>query len=340
MKDGEDMQEGIHEIGKDSGAGIGFLRRQIFLMWWQAAKPAYFTATLVPLALAFVAAGKYYGMWEGLVFSGALLVAFSLHLSVNLCYHLFGTDGNAPSRNPGPQLKEVFTTKAILQIVGGLYAFALLLTFLGVWITGLNVLLLFVLFAMLSSFFYVAPPVRLSHQGMGEVLVFLNLGVVTVSGTFFALTRVFPLQALALAIPVGAMVAMVIFYQNIANLEEDTAAYRKTLATLLGAEKAVFFFQMTWPGIWLLMIMLWFCGLCSWQILLGIALASPFYLKLASDLNQLDNPDFSHGISRNFTYLMYLICGISLIVAVAYTAPVKSDAEMRTPSGIRIERIP
>lgn len=315
------MQEKIRKLGGGSDKGTGLLRRELFRMWWQATKPGYFMATLIPLVLAFIAAGKYRGMWEGLIFSGALLVAFALHLNANLCYHLFDEEDGKAQDALKPRLKDVFTSKFILQIVAGLYAFALLLTFVAIWITGLNALLLFVLIAMFSSFFYVAPPISLGRQGMGEILVFFNLGIIAVCGTYYAMTREFPLQLLALSIPVGAMVAMVIFYQSILNLKTDMMAGRRSLATFFGPGKSVFLFTMAWPGIWLLLAMLWFCGLCSWQVLFGISLSIPFHMKLVAELNQLDDPDCGQGASKYFTYLMYLICGISLIVAVAYMVP-------------------
>lgn len=331
------MQGKIWEKGMGSGSKL--LRKELFLMWWEAAKPANFMATLIPLTLAFIAAGIYKGIWGGLVFAGVLLVAFALHMCASLCYHLFGErDGERGRAHSRQQLKDVFTTKFVLQIVVGLYALVLLITVITVWLTGLNPLLFFVLFAMFSSFFFVAPPISLGRQGIGEILVFLNLGLVAVCGTFYALTRDFPLYTLALAIPVGSMIAMVIFYRSIIGIRKDILTGRKTLATFLGPEKSAFLFTIAWPGIWLLLLMLWFCGLCCWQVTFGIILSLPFYVKLVADLNDLDDPESGEGLSKYFTYFMYLICGISLIVAVAYTG-IPQKATTITPPPPEVQTI-
>lgn len=105
------------------------------------------------------------------------------------------------------------------------------------WLSGVMV------FAFFSSLFYTAPPVRYGYRGLGEVFVALNMGVVMVAGTAAALAGQFVPRALWLSIPVGLMVAMILYYQSLPDMDADRAVGKRTIAVRLGRHYAIWGFR-------------------------------------------------------------------------------------------------
>jgi 1,4-dihydroxy-2-naphthoate octaprenyltransferase len=302
-------------------ANNSFSRREIFLAWWRAARPPFYVATLVPLLVALSAAAAD-GYSNAQVFCGALLICFLLQLCANLGNDLFdhlqGTD-DAPGAIGGSRgLQEgKISVRQLARAVGASYALALVLACAGVWITGLKWLLPMVLLGMFSSFFYVAPPIRYGYRALGELFVFLNMGLVMVAGTYYALSGRLSPAVLALSLPVGMMVAVVLYFQSLPEIESDRRAGKRTLANVLGPEKAFFLFKLWWPGVWLILLVIFLSGLCSWAVLPGIALCLPLHLKACRKLDAAGGDWLSLDKYGYLTRLMYFICGLSLALAVA-----------------------
>jgi 1,4-dihydroxy-2-naphthoate octaprenyltransferase len=296
-------------------------RREIFMAWWQAARPPFYIATLIPLLVGLLAAARD-GYSNTPVFCGALLTCFLLHLCANLGNDLFdhlqGTD-NAPDSIGGSRVLQEgkISARQLTLAVTACYILALFLTVLGVWVTGLKGLFPIVLFGMFSSFFYVAPPIRYGYRALGELFVFLNMGLLMVAGTYYALSGKISLPVLALSLPVGMMVAGILYFQSLPEIESDQRAGKKTLANVLGPEKAFFLFKLWWPGIWLILLVLFLSGLCSWSILPGAALCLPLHLKACRKLDEVRGEWLALDKYGYLTRLMYFICGLSLALAVA-----------------------
>lgn len=306
---------------KLSPARKAFLREQA-KAWWQASRPAFYIATLVPLLLGYAAAGKDVGEWNTGIFLLILLCSFFLHLSANLANdvfdHLQGIDGGDNIGGSRALQEGKISLRAYAVALPLLFAASLLLGAVGVAYTGRQGIWAIILFAIASSFFYVAPPVKYGHRALGEVMVFLNMGVVMTAGTYYVLTGAVSGKALALSLPVGLMVAGILYYQSLPEIETDKAAGKHTLANVLGPRRAVLLFRLWWPVIWLIMLLLLLAGLVVWPVLAGIAFSLPFYRK-AAYLVQHHNGDWlsldAHG---HLVRKMYLLCGVSLILAVLF----------------------
>lgn len=72
-------------------------------------------------------------------------------------------------------------------------------------------------------------PHKYGHRAMGELFVFVNIGTVMVTGTSYTLTGVFSMKALVLSIPVGLMVAGILHFQSLPEIEIDKASGKNTL---------------------------------------------------------------------------------------------------------------
>jgi 1,4-dihydroxy-2-naphthoate polyprenyltransferase len=94
-----------------------------------------------------------------------------------------------------------------------------------------------VLFAGLGFFisvFYVAPPIRLKHIGLGELGVFLVWGPLMIGGTYYCAAGVVAPWVFAACLPYALLVTTVLIGKHLDKLEQDSARGIHTLPVLLG----------------------------------------------------------------------------------------------------------
>jgi 1,4-dihydroxy-2-naphthoate octaprenyltransferase len=96
----------------------------------------------------------------------------------------------------------------------------------------------FALAGLFVSVFYVAPPIRLKHIGLGEPGVFVVWGPLMVAGTFFVATGDLPGWVWLASLPYATLVTTVLFGKHIDKIEADGAKGIHTLPVILGEAAA------------------------------------------------------------------------------------------------------
>jgi len=129
----------------------------------------------------------------------------------------------------------------------------------------------FALGGLFVSVFYVAPPIRLKHIGLGEPGVFLVWGPLMVVGTFFVATGEIPGWAWVASLPYAILVTTVLFGKHIDKIEADRKKGVRTMPVLLGERRArlvaqvlmVAFYPIVvgaalagWIGPWVILVLL------------------------------------------------------------------------------------
>ena len=292
--------------------------RQKIKAWWQACRPPFFIVDIIPIGLAFVLAKQDLGFAPWLECLVVLIGCFCLHTIANIANDLFdyleGVDteesigGTHVIQNGWISPREI--SIAILLLLVGTVAS-------GGWLiahSGQTWLWAYVAFAIFSAIFYVAPPIRYGCRGFGELSVCLNMGFIMLTGAYAVMAQGFSLRSLAFALPVGLMVAGILYYQSLPEIETDRQAGKYTLANIVGKAKAKLLFYLWWPAVWLLLLNLWWCGLVSWHISLCL-FTLPLYLivcrRLATATEWLELDQQGHWVRK-----LYLINGALLIVAL------------------------
>lgn len=294
---------------------------QYFKIWWQAARPPFYITTLIPLGLGFTAALKYSGANRWGLFLLILFGCFAVHLATNLANDLFdhlqGVDAG-PNIGGSRVIQEgKLSSKTLGPALAVLYSLGLISAIIIIRLSGQTILWPVIVFAALSSFFYVAPPIKYGHRALGELFVFINMGLIMTGGAFLALAGFWDKRVLALALPVAFMVAGILYYQSLPEIETDLAAGKRTLANTLGKTRAALLFTIWWPLVWLLMINLFFCGLAAWPVFLGL-LSAPFHLAAVQRIKAAGNGDWLHlDQYGHLARKLYFINGLILISAVA-----------------------
>lgn len=289
--------------------------------WYQAARPPFYIATLAPLTLGFTAAVKDSGHCRWGLFGLILFGSFVVHMATNLANDLFdhwqGVDGG-PNIGGSRVIQEgKISPRSLAAALGLLYGLGLVSAIFIIDLSGQPALWGAVLFAALSSFFYVAPPIKYGHRALGELFVFINMGLIMVGGTYVAIAGFWSREIVALALPVSLMVAGILYYQSLPEIETDLAAGKRTLANSLGKKGAKLLFTLWWPLVWLLMINLFFSRLAAWPIWLCL-LTAPLYLAARRKIKDAGDGDWlpldAHG---HLVRKLYLLNGFILIAAVA-----------------------
>jgi 1,4-dihydroxy-2-naphthoate polyprenyltransferase len=98
--------------------------------------------------------------------------------------------------------------------------------------------IVFALAGLFISVFYVAPPIRLKHIGLGEPGVFITWGPLMVGGTFFVATGQLPGWVWLASLPYAILVTTVLFGKHIDKIEADSAKGIRTLPVILGEARA------------------------------------------------------------------------------------------------------
>ena len=99
-------------------------------------------------------------------------------------------------------------------------------------------ILIFVGIALILGLQYAGPPLRLSYHGLAELTLGVIIGPVLVTASAFVAAGSFVPQAMWASVPVGLLAANLLNTHALMDFGPDKAANRKTLAVLLGSQKA------------------------------------------------------------------------------------------------------
>jgi 1,4-dihydroxy-2-naphthoate octaprenyltransferase len=281
--------------------------------WIQASRPPFFIATLIPLFVGWVLARD--AGFHLARFLLVVLASFMVHLATNLANDYFdyveGTDSGESIGGSRVIQEGKLSPGSLVRAIVGLYALACLVAFYLMCALDLFIIFPLVLFAFLSSLFYVAPPVRYGYHGLGELLVGVNMGPIMVVGTYWVMAGSLALKPFYVSIPIGLMVASILYYQSLPDMKTDLEAGKRTLALKLGRKGAflglVAFFVLIYGSIIALVIF----GVLSWVAcfcLLGI----PLFIKLTALIGGTDDWVLLDQYGR-FVRILYFISGCAIV---------------------------
>jgi len=287
--------------------------------WYQASRAPFFVATLVPLALAGVVAHSQ-GGWNALRWVVICIACFLVHMNTNLAndYFDFLSEADAGESIGGSRVLQdgKLTLSAIRRGMILFYVVALLCGLWIVWVSKLWWLAALMVFSFFSSLFYTAPPVRYGYLGLGEVFVGINMGPVMVAGAAAAMAGRFIPRALWFSIPVGLMVAMILYYQSLPDIEADRAVAKRTIASRLGQPRAIWGLRFFVAATLISIILLVLRGLLH-----PVALVSLLTLIPASRTDRMVRriADWKELHDRGGQVrLFYLVNGLILILSVGF----------------------
>lgn len=87
---------------------------------------------------------------------------------------------------------------------------------------------------------YSLPPFKLCYRGLGELTVGLAFGPIVLNGMYVLIARRFDLLPLLVSLPIGFLIANVLWINQYPDYEADKAGGKKNLVVRLGKKKAAY----------------------------------------------------------------------------------------------------
>ena len=222
-----------------AGKPVDFVSR-----WLILTRAAVFPMTLTSGWIGgLLAAGHPRANW--FYFGVSLLGLVAAHACNNLMNDYFDLEGGVDQSDspralyaPHPVLAGWVTKAGLVRAIAffnGLGALVLiyLFTVRGWPVVGFAAAGLFI------SVFYVAPPLKLKHHGLGEPGVFVVWGPLMIGGTYYVTTGEMPAWVWIASFPYAILVTTVLIGKHVDKLEHDTRKGIRTLPVLLGESRAL-----------------------------------------------------------------------------------------------------
>jgi 1,4-dihydroxy-2-naphthoate octaprenyltransferase len=275
-------------------------------------------ATFIPLLIGWILAIRNESMVRPLrfllVFLGSLMVHLLTNLANDYFDHLVGTDANQAIGGSRVIQEGKIAPGTMFRVIVGLSILAFAIAFIIIFGFKLYLLAIPIFFAAFSSYFYVAPPIRYGYHGLGELFVGINMGPIMVVGTYWVIAGHPDWIPLFISVPVGLMVASILYYQSLPDMKTDEAARKYTLAVRLGRKGAfwglIFFFMLIYLSISLLIAH----GLLSWYSL-AFLMSVPLAVRLIRIIIKTEDWVLLDQYGK-YVRMVYFVCGLAIIVGL------------------------
>ena len=172
----------------------------------------------------------------------AVIGILMAHAANNLINDYFDLEGGVDTDEyaraqyaPHPVLSGMLTKEGLrraIYIVNGMDVLIGVILFL---LHGWPVIV-FAGLGFLLSVFYVAPPLRFKHHGLGELSVFLIWGPLMTGGVFFVTTDTITWPVIIASLPYAILVTTVLMGKHLDKFDADKAKGIRTLPVLLGRQ--------------------------------------------------------------------------------------------------------
>jgi len=234
-------------------------------LWLKAIRVPFSTATIIPVTLGSLLA--WYDnnnfIWPKFILTllGALFVHFGTNLANDYFDHLAGCD--AANKNPTPfsggsrviqegliRPKRILSASLISFSLGAIIGLYLN------YLSGRNVILVLGMIGIFLGIFYTAKPFRIGYGSLGELAVGIGFGPLMVLGAYYVQAQELSFRAFLISIPVGILIALVLFINEFPDYDADKSVGKKTLVVILGKRNALNLYHILLASVYLIIISL------------------------------------------------------------------------------------
>lgn len=258
---------------------------------WRIADPKITLASVASMTLGAAAAardGPIDPLWLALTFLGIFFLEAAKNASGEIFDFDSGTDQAVAGADRSPfsggkrVLVDGLMTRRDLAITAAI--FYTLGAGAGLAITFVHEprVLAFGIAGVALAYFYHAPPIALSHRGLGELSVGLAYGPLIAAGTYVVQRHAISTNALLLSIPLGLLIAAFLVINEFPDAEADASANKRTLVVRLGKRRGSLLYAALAALAFALLAALAITAAQPW-ILLGLA-GLPLSIRAAARL--------------------------------------------------------
>ncbi len=324
----------LDRLSAETGSEV---RPRLSLPWLflRATRLPFLSATFVPVLLGIAVAGLLGGFdfWPALL---TVIGGACIHLGLNVANDVFDTRSGADAANVNPTqfsggsrviLYGLLSMRQTVLLSGVFYAVGIGIgVALAAW-RGWDLLWLGVAGALIS-FFYTAPPLKLVHRGLGDICVLLGFGPIMVLGAYFVQAREYAFEPLLVSLPVGILIALILYVNEVPDRPADAATGKRTLPVRLSQEAVIRVYIGAVVVTFALIAIFALTGLTARPTLIALA-GAPLALPVVRGLRAwYDNPyALMPAMGRNIQ--LHLVTGVLLILG--YVIAIVAGAALDDP---------
>jgi 1,4-dihydroxy-2-naphthoate octaprenyltransferase len=217
-------------------------------LWMVAARVPFLTGSVMPVlvcaAMAWLDTGRFHWGCGLLTVLGMALIHSGANLANDLFDHLSGNDAAnteflSPFTGGSRVIQEGLLSPLAIAAAACLCLGAgCLIGLYLVWARGWFILALG-LVGVLSAVAYTAPPFRLAHRGLGELVIALDFGLLPSLGAYYVQSQTLSWSALAAGLPATFLITAILFINQFPDLRADTLVGKRHWVVRLGRRRAV-----------------------------------------------------------------------------------------------------
>ncbi len=254
------------------------LKRPNWRVWWTLTRPHTLTAAFVPVFIGTALALPYSNINVSL-FIMMLLACLIIQAATNMIneYYDFkrGLDHEGSVGIGGAIVREGVKPKTVLSLAFLLFGMA---TLIGVYICLQTSWWLAVIgtICMAVGYFYTGGPVPIAYTPFGEVVAGLFMGNMIILLSYYVQTGTITVESVLVSMPISILVGAILLANNIRDLDGDKENGRKTMAIMVGRQKAIQVLASMFFVSYLWVIVLILLNIASpWLLLVLISIPKP-----------------------------------------------------------------
>lgn len=287
-----------------------------------ATRPWSFTMSLISITVGtLLAAEEGPILWHWFAVTAIGITIF--HAATNVINDYCDTankidqiDSPTAKYRPHPLISGLLTPRQLFREAVILFTLTFLIGVTTAFLRSPHVLWIGVI-GLLTSIFYTAGPVKFKYRALGELAVFMMWGPLMVEGAYAVQRQMLSMKALYISVPFGILVALVLFANNMRDIDYDARQNVKTLGIILGIRRSyILFTGMIVAAYACVLGMIILEILSLWGFLIFLSLPSAW--SLLKTFKQ-KVPDMADALTAQFD----TVFGILLITAMLIQAVVR-----------------
>ncbi len=288
-------------------------------IWVQAVRAFSFTASMVPVIVGAVLALYYEGAVRWDLLPDILICSILYHAATNLMSDYF-------DHRKGVDKDYTFGSSRVIQdgllepknlLFGGWLLFGIA-TLLGLFLISVRGETMFWigLVGFIGGYAYTGKPIAYKYKALGDVLVFVLMGPLMVTGSYFALTGDISQAVILISLPIGFLVTAILHANNHRDIIHDAEAGARTVAGLLGHTGSKFFYYFLILGAYSTVVYMVTDGTLSrWSFMVFLSLIPAFKLMRTISKNEPGDTK-TIAIIDVKTAQLHLLFGVLLILSL------------------------
>jgi 1,4-dihydroxy-2-naphthoate octaprenyltransferase len=212
-----------------------------FDIWWRLIRPHTLTASFIPVFVGTMLA-HLDGNINWLLFIAMLVASILIQAATNMFNEYYdyklGLDTEESVGIGGTIVRDGIKPKTVRNLAFIFYGIAVLL---GIyiciesswWIAVIG------LICMAIGYLYTGGPIPISYTPFGELFSGVLMGTVIIGITYYIQTLTLTSEVIWISIPVTIFIGSINLSNNIRDRDGDKRGGRKTIAVLIGREKAI-----------------------------------------------------------------------------------------------------